>query len=168
MGQTGNMDEVPLNFDVPLDRSVESKEAKTVIIKTIGHEKTHFMVVLACCADNRKLSRLLILKRKIMPKDKIPAGVLVHVHPKGWMDKAGVKLWLERVWSWSHGGLLKKPALLLWDQFRAHKTEAMKKILQQLKTKQAVIPGGLTPHLQPLDICINKPFQDFMHENWGK
>ena len=168
MGQIGNMDEVPLTFDVPSNKSVENKGAKTVTIKTTGHEKSHFTVVLACCADGRKLTPLLIFKRKTMPKDKIPAGVLVHVHPKGWMDEAGVQLWLEKVWSQRPGGLLKKPALLVWDQFRAHTTEATKKKLQQLKTKQAVIPGGLTSQLQPLDVCINKPFKGFVREEWGK
>ena len=71
-----------------------------------------------------------------MPNDKIPAGVLVHVYPKGWMDEAGVELWLEKVWLRRPGCFLKRPALLVWDQFRAHKTEATKKKLQQLKTKQ--------------------------------
>ena len=33
IGQIGNMDEVPLNFDVPSNRSVETKGAKTVTIK---------------------------------------------------------------------------------------------------------------------------------------
>jgi len=37
-----------------------------------------------------------------------------------------------------------------------------------LKTHLAVIPGGLTGQLQPLDISVNKPFKGFMHEEWAK
>ena len=51
-------------------------------------------------------------------------------------------------------------SLLVWDSFRAHLTESVKEALQRRKIDVAVIPGGLTPVLQPLDKCLNKPFKD--------
>ena len=60
-------------------------------------------------------------------------------------------------------------SLLVWDSFRAHLTESVKADLQQYKIDVAVIPGGLTPVLQPLDKCLNKPFKDNMRRkylNW--
>jgi len=39
IGQLGNMDEVPLTFDVPLNKTVDVKGAKTIMIKTSGNEK---------------------------------------------------------------------------------------------------------------------------------
>ena len=63
-----------------------------------------------------------------MPEKAIPRVVTVHVHDQGWMDKNGMKIQMEKVWSRRPGGLLKKPALLELDQFRAHITEAAKKI----------------------------------------
>ena len=33
-----------------------------------------------------------------------------------------------------------------------------------MKTRLAVIPGGLISQLQPLDVSVNKPFKGFMHE----
>jgi hypothetical protein len=59
----------------------------------------------------------------------------------GWMDEEGMKLWIEKVWSRRPGGLLKKPALLVWDQFCCHRTEAIKNKHSELKTKLPVIPG---------------------------
>ena len=38
-------------FDVPLNKTVGVKGAKTIMIKTSGKEKRHYTVVLACCAD---------------------------------------------------------------------------------------------------------------------
>ena len=98
MGQLGNMDEVSLMFDVPSNKTVDVKGAKTIMIKTAGNEKTSYTVVLACCADGTKLSHLLLIfKRNTLPKDVIPHGIYVHVHSKGWMVGEGMKLWLEKV-----------------------------------------------------------------------
>ena len=93
----GNMDETPLNFDMPPNRTVHAVGDKTVVIKTSGNEKNHFTVVLGCMADGTKLMPMIIFKRKGMPKEPIPAGVLVHVHEKGWMDEAGMKLWVRKI-----------------------------------------------------------------------
>jgi len=54
------------------------------------------------------------------------------------------------------------------DQFKAHITESTKRLATKLKTHLAVIPGGLTSHLQLLDVSVNKPFKGFMHEEWAK
>src|SRR5215475_13115967 len=79
-----------------------------------------------------------------------------------------MKLWLEKVWSKRPGGLLKKPSLLVFDQFKAHVTESTNRLATKLKMHLAVIPGGLTSQLQPLDVSVNKPFKGFMHEEWTK
>ena len=80
-----------------------------------------------------------------------------------------MKLWLEKVWSKRPGGLLKKnPSLLVCDQFKAHVSVSTKRLATKLKTHLAVIPGGLTRQLQPLDVSVNKPHKGFMHEEWAK
>ncbi|KAM9316104.1 serotransferrin-B-like [Gastrophryne carolinensis] len=103
-----------------------------------------------------------------MPKKVIPPRVVVAIHEKGWMDENGMRVWIEKVWSKRPGGLLKKPALLVLDQFRAHISETTKKRFKQVKTQLAVIPGCLSSQLQPLDVSINKPFKVFMREERNK
>ena len=98
------MDEVPLTFDVSLNKTVDVKGAKTIMIKTSGNEKTRYTVVLACWADGTKFPPLLISNRKTLPKDVIPHGIYVHFHSKGWIDGEGMKLCLEKVWSKRPGG----------------------------------------------------------------
>jgi hypothetical protein len=75
------MDEV-LTFNVPSKKTADIKCAKLVTIKTSGHEKTHYIGVLARCADGTKLPPLLIFKRKMMSSDKIPRGIFIHIHAK--------------------------------------------------------------------------------------
>ena len=53
IGQLGNMDEVPLKFDSPSNKTADVKGAKTIMIKTSGNEKTHYTVVHECCADEK-------------------------------------------------------------------------------------------------------------------
>ena len=156
MGQLGNMDEVPSTFDVPSNKTVDVKGAKTIMIKTSGNEKTRYTVVVACCADGTKPPTLLIFKRKTLPKDVIPHGIYVHVHFRGWMDGERMKLCLEKVWSKRPGGLLQKPSLLVCDQFKAHVRESTKRLATILKTHFAVIPSGLSSQLQLLDFSVNK------------
>ena len=64
ISQIGKMDEVPLTFDVPSNKTVDVKGAKTITMKTLGCDKTHYMVVLSCCADGTKLPPMLISKKK--------------------------------------------------------------------------------------------------------
>lgn len=167
MSQIGNMDETPVMFDMIGNRSVEVKGAKTVPFKTTGHEKSHFTVVLSCLANGTKLRPMVIFKRKTMPNGNFPNGVFIHVHEKGWMDENGMHLWIKNIWENRPGGLRKPPSLLVWDMFRSHRTEPIKKRIKDCKTDLAVIPGGLTSLIQPLDVSINKPFKENLRKQWN-
>ena len=52
------------------------------------------------------------------------------------------------------------------DSFKAHKTEQVKRSFKSKNTDLAVIPEGLTSVLQPLDVCLNKPFKDRVRQKW--
>ena len=94
----GNTDETPVWFDMPLARTVNARGERTVLVNTTGHEKSSFTVVLLCLANGTKLKPMVIFKRKTIPKENIPAGVVVHCQPKVWMDEEGLKIWVQKVW----------------------------------------------------------------------
>ena len=73
-----------------LNRTVDVKGAKTVAVRTGGHEKTHFSVVWACCADGTKLPSMIIFKRKKhFQKKRFQVELLFTCIKKGvWMKKA--------------------------------------------------------------------------------
>ena len=174
LSDIGNMDETPMNFDMVGNRTVSLKGEKTILLKTTGHEKIRFTVVLACMADGKKLKPMVIFKRKTMPKLSFPKGVFVHVNAKGWMDEEGIKLWIQNVWN-TRPNARRRPnafknrrSLLVWDMFKPHLSTGVKTRLMTNRTELAVIPGGLTSVLQPLDVCLNKPFKDYMREQWNE
>ena len=162
----GNMDEVPVQFDMPSNRTVNAVGDKTVKIRTTGNEKNRLTVVLACAGDGSKLKPMVIFKRKTMPKIQNKHGVVVTVQEKGWMDSEIMKIWIEKVWRARIGGLSRRRSLLVFDSFEAHKTEQVKRSLKSENTDLSVIPGGLTSVLQPLDVCLNKPFKDRLRQRW--
>ena len=112
------------------------------------------------------LNRWSSSSEKRCQKTTSPAGVVVHNHPKGWMDESRVKIWIEKVWRARPGGFTNTQSLLVWDSSRAHLTDTVKQQLRENKTATAVIPGGLTSLVQPLDVSLNKPFKDRLREKW--
>ena len=162
-----NMDETPMNFDMPPSHTVNPVSEKTVLIKTTGNEKTHFTVVLSCLANGTKLKPMIIFKRKTMPKEDVPSGVFVHVHQKGWMDEQGMLLWIEKVWERRPGHLLRKKACLVYDMFKTYLMDSIKNKLKRGNADVAIIPGVLTSQLQPLDVSINKPFKEKVRMLWS-
>lgn len=109
---------------------------------------------------------MVIFKRKTQPKEMFPLGIVVHHHPKGWMDVDGIKLWIQKVWRSQPGGMVGTRSLLVWDSFQVHLIDPVKRALHRNNTESTVIPGGLTSVIQLLDVCLNKPFKDWLREKW--
>lgn len=160
LSQIGNANHVPLYFDMPTNTTLAEKDYKSFLIQKTGCEKLRCNVMLAITADGTKLPPYVIFKRKTMPIDNIPKGIHVRVHEKGWMDAAMLGDWMRTVWNRRPGSKLKKPSLLVWDNFRGYLGEGTKAILKAMMTDLAVIPIGLTSVLQPLDVSVNKPFKE--------
>lgn len=160
LSQIGNADQTPLNYDMPASRTVHSKGDRSVTVRTSGAEKQRCTVMLAVTADGRKLRPYVIFKRKTIPKGTFPRGIHIRAHEKGWMSHELVVDWIATVWEKRPGGLLRLPALLVLDSYRGHLVEPVRNRLAECRTDMAVIPGGLTSVLQPLDVSINKPFKE--------
>ena len=163
-----NMDEVPMSFDIPASRSVAEKGVKTVAVATTGHERTNFTVVLACTAAGGKLKPIVIFKRITMPRETLPAGVVVVCNKKGWMNTEVMQTWTDKCFRTRRGGFFKKKSLLIFDVMAAHKKTTLQKHINSAGAHIAVIPGGLTCKLQPLDVAVNHPFKTFVREEWDR
>ncbi|GES79032.1 pogo transposable element with KRAB domain [Rhizophagus clarus] len=81
----GNMDKMPVSFDLPSNTTIDELGARSVSICTTEHEKANFTVVLTCMADGTKLLSLIIFKLKNVPQGNFPPEIIIHANQKGWM-----------------------------------------------------------------------------------
>ena len=158
-----NMDEVPIVFDSPPRKILARKGQKFVVSTTTGSIKKRVTVVLSCCADGTKLPPMVIFKGKskrslngIIPPF-ISKIVITH-QENAWSTLQLTDLWVETVWKPFEN---ENKSLLIWDEFEGHQQQLLPK-----NTNLVVVPPNCTPILQPLDVCINKPFKDKIRSLW--
>ena len=54
-------------------------------------------------------------------------------------------------------------ALLVFATFKGHLTDDVLANLAENNISYILIPGGCTSKIQPLDVCLNKPFKAYIH-----
>nr|XP_006825569.1 PREDICTED: RNA-binding protein 45-like [Saccoglossus kowalevskii] len=158
-----NMDETPMYFDLLPTTTLERKGAKSVSVRSTGAEKRHLTVILTGLVMAKSLPPMVIFKGVRKLNINVPPGMVVEVQKKGWCDTDMMKIWLRRIW---FRYTKSRESLLVFDSFRGHLHDDITALLKANTSRRAVIPGGCTSKLQPLDVCINKPFKQYMREEW--
>ena len=54
------------------------------------------------------------------------------------------------------------------DSMTAQNEDSVQKRINAAGAHLAIIPGGLTCKLQPLDVSVNHPFKVYVREEWAK
>ena len=79
--------------------------------------------------------------------------------------------WMTSIFEKRKSAFFAKPrkenCLLIFYACTAHLKPEVKDAVQK-HTELAVIPGGLTKHLQPLDISVNKSFKTKLRNSWDE
>lgn len=166
LSHIGNMDETPLWLDMPGDTTVTHTGERSVPIRTTGHDKGRFTVVLSAMADGKKLKPYVVFKgvRAIPELNKV-SGTVVAYSKNGWMNETLTKDWVNRGW----GKLSFGRRLLVWDAYKCHSMPSVKGVIERgTNTDISVIPGGLTSKIQPADVSWNKPFKAAYKEKYNK
>ncbi|NWU24713.1 POGK protein, partial [Dyaphorophyia castanea] len=129
LSQMGNADETPVSFDEPSNNVIEER---------------HKILMLAVLADGIKLPPYVILKRKTMLKDQLPAGIIVRCQNQGWMSTDLMKDCLSIIWNRRSGVLVHKRRMLVLGAFKGYLTPAMKNIIGGKNAAHAVVPAGMS------------------------
>ena len=73
-----------------------------------------------------------------------------------------MKIWVEEIWLKHTQAYCKRPgfqiSMLSFDAFAAHLTDGVKNQLSEGNSNILAMPAGCTSKCQPMDVCLNKPF----------
>ena len=135
------MDETACWMDMPSDTTVAVTGSRSVPLKTSGHEKNHFTVILTAKADGTKMKPYVVFKGKgtqlIKDLQNIP-GIVVRFSANGWMNDALTVDYLHSI----IGALSFSKRLLVWDAYRAAKSPAFAGDLPVFVILGAYLPGS--------------------------
>jgi transposase-like protein len=171
--QVYNFDETDVQFTPHLNSTYCYKGSRTVTQKE-PKCSSRCTAMIGCSMDGRKAPPFIIflgadtkdgiIKKKVRAKTGFPESMEYQVQKNAWMDEVGMLEWVERVWkpiAQQHSR-----TLLLMDSFSAHLTTKVSRALAMVNTELEIIPGGYTSKLQPMDVGVNKPFKNYICNNY--
>ncbi len=143
---------------MPSETSVAPTGSRSVSIKSTGHEKDHFSVVLSAKADGTKLKPFIVFKGKgtrlIRDLQRVP-GVVVRFSSNGWLNDSLTIEYLKTI----IGAISFSKRLLVWDAYRCHTSLSTQTESTKLGLHTAVVPGGCTRYIQAPDVAWNASFK---------
>lgn len=100
---------------------------------------------MSCITANRaKLRPILILNRKIIPKnEEFPRDVVIRCNSKDWMTSDLMVEYIKCVWNRRPGKSRNIRSMLVFDAFKGHLRDDVKNSLRNNSSDLIVIPGGM-------------------------
>ena len=162
------MDETAVWADMTSETTVESKGARTVCLKTTGHEKVKVSVCLAAKADGSKMKPMIMFgggKREVKKlNEEFRSKCVIASSGNAWMNEGLTLIWADKVL----GKISFGRRLLAWDSFSCHIMDSVKDKVKENNTDMVVVPGGCTKYIQAPDVCWNAPFKELMTERYNE
>jgi DDE superfamily endonuclease len=96
-----------------------------------------------------------------------PTSNLYAVQAKAWMSSNLVVDWVEKVirpWTESKDG----PCMIILDEFTGHMTCEVRDAIVDCGAFVEYVPGGYTWRLQVMDVGVNKPFKDYIRDEFDR
>ncbi|XP_040899562.1 pogo transposable element derived with ZNF domain b isoform X2 [Toxotes jaculatrix] len=157
------MDELCFFVDL---RLVQDKSRRSDALEFTGSLPL-VTVYLTALADGTMLPSLVLANRQLAEK-VLPEFILLEAGPESLLLEEALDLWTNKVWLQHVSSLtpLSKSVLVL-DRHREHMGDPFLTSISGSGTLPAVIPGGCTFCLQPLEVCVKPVLQRFMLQRWA-
>ena len=159
------MDETACWMDMPSDTTVYFSGARSVPMKTTGHDKSHYTVVLTAKADGTKLKPFVVFKGKgthlLKDLNTIP-GIVVRFSLNGWMNDSITIEYLRLV----VGVFSFARRVMVWDAYWCHVSKDVKAECGRLNLQTSIVPGGCTKYIQAADVVWNGLFKSLMRDRY--
>ena len=163
-----NMDETPFFLEMAYETTIEFTGKKNIEIETSGRDHYRISVILSVAGDGTKLPPLVIIKGepgKTIEKDLRNLHfikekfIYVYCQKDGWCNTFIFKEWINNIFLQYEKELGAK-CLLILDKAASHVSIESIEYMNKKNVNYVIIPAGMTPICQPLDISINKIFKD--------
>lgn len=125
-------------------------------------------VYLAVLADGTMLPSLVLANTR--PTDKVvPEFIRLAAGPESLTVGEAMDLWTDKVWHQHVASpTLPRKSVLVLDRHGGHLGDAFLTSIGELGTLPALIPGGCSSHLQPLEVCVKPVLQRLLLSRWAK
>jgi hypothetical protein len=160
-----NMDETPIWFDTPPKRTFDTKGVKDVYIVKNCNDRSRITGVLAVTKAGTFLPTCIISKSSSKRAVNEPQATYqyhnqVHLYQQqhATMTSKIMVDYIQRVLI-PHFSQKQESKLLIMDSFSGHLTDEVKSALNAHNFDVAIVPGGCTKYLQPLDLTVNRSFK---------
>ncbi|KAM9353593.1 pogo transposable element with ZNF domain [Symphorus nematophorus] len=125
-------------------------------------------VYLTILADGVMLPSLVLANRQLAEK-ALPEFVVLEAGPESLLVEEALDIWTNKVWLQHVSGPAQpSKSMLVLDRHREHLGESFLTSVSGSGTLPAVIPGGCSIHLQPLEVCLKPVLQRFLLSRWAK
>ena len=174
-----NFDQTPLSYICSPNHTLHQRGAKSVPLISKGKKK-QITGTFTVTKSGIFLPMQLIYQGKTarcLPREiEFPDGFNVCYTENHWSNEEKVSELLQEVIfpfiaskKVEHGLAADQKALLIFDVFRAHKTEIVLHLMEQNSCEVVFVPANMKHHFQPLDFTINgvaKKFITTKFEEW--
>jgi DDE superfamily endonuclease len=156
-----NMDQVPRYFKTEPKSTITTKGSCEVLMRKGGTSHKRFTVTFAITANGVML-RPHILFCGLNNKPAVLIDILVDVNKTGmWNDDILLDFTKNVILSRQETAFYCDLDLYVIDSYGVHLNLAKSKILEKHNVFVAIIPPNMTNILQPLDVAINRSYQEY-------
>ena len=168
-----NMDQTPIPYTFPSNRTLEKKGTKTIHVRTSTTDTKRATLAATVTGSGKLLTPFLIFKGKangrIASKElqTYPKECIYACQEKAWMDESMMNTWIDLVLiPWKNSRDPGVIPMLVLDAYRVHMMGSVVNRIQSLGIEVQHIPAGCTYLCQPVDVGINRPIKKEMTEQW--
>uniref|UniRef100_A0A674PDY6 Pogo transposable element derived with ZNF domain b n=1 Tax=Takifugu rubripes TaxID=31033 RepID=A0A674PDY6_TAKRU len=163
-GTVAAMDELCLFVDL---RVVQDKARCSEALELTGSVPL-VTVYLAVLANGIMLPSLVMTNRKLSQKC-VPEFIVVEEGADSLLVEEVLELWTNKIWI-PHVSSSPNPhkTMLVLDRHREHLRDSFLTSISGSGTLPAMIPGGCSFRLQPLEICLKPVLKFFLLSRWAK
>jgi hypothetical protein len=156
-----NMDQVPRYFETEGHSTITKKGSKNVVIRKGGSSHKRFTATFLIGMDGHIYSPH-VLFSKLKNKPTVDARVFVDVNHTGMWSDVTINSWLDQILKRRvQTSFHREPVLLLLDAYGPHIKLIESRVLEKLNIFLLMVPKNMTSILQPLDVAINRSFQQY-------